>query len=52
MARLEALPEDMEALFAQRRKIYPALMAMGFSYVALDLGGYRTGSMNEVLKGE
>ncbi|MDR1193418.1 MAG: ATP-dependent sacrificial sulfur transferase LarE [Peptococcaceae bacterium] len=32
-----------------RQKIYPALKELGFAYVTLDLGGYRTGSMNETL---
>lgn len=50
MARLEVLPEDMERLFACREAVAPALKAMGFSYVALDLEGYRTGSLNETLK--
>ena len=29
-----------------------ALRALGFAYTALDLRGYRTGSMNEILKKE
>jgi uncharacterized protein len=30
-----------------RRKILAEFKAAGFTYVALDLQGYRTGSMNE-----
>lgn len=35
-----------------RREILRRLRATGFAYVALDLEGYRTGSMNEVLPAE
>ena len=30
-------------------KIYKAFTEIGFAYTALDLKGYRTGSMNEVI---
>ena len=30
-------------------KVYDRLKNIGFMYVTLDMGGYRTGSMNEVL---
>ncbi len=33
----------------KREKIYAALKELGFTYIALDLLGYRTGSMNETL---
>ena len=33
-----------------RGQITTTLKEYGFSYVTLDLSGYRTGSMNEVLK--
>jgi len=33
----------------KREKIYTALKELGFTYIALDLLGYRTGSMNETL---
>ena len=33
-----------------RSTIYKGLKAAGFTYVSLDLQGYRTGSMNETLK--
>ncbi|MCL2481438.1 MAG: ATP-dependent sacrificial sulfur transferase LarE [Spirochaetaceae bacterium] len=35
---------------SNRKKIYAAFKEIGFTYVALDLLGYRTGSMNETLK--
>ena len=51
LARIEILPEDYGRLMeAERReRIHSALKSFGFSYVTLDLAGYRTGSMNEVL---
>lgn len=52
VARLEVLPEDMQAMLDQREQIVPALKAMGLKYVAMDLQGFRTGSMNETRKTE
>ena len=51
LARIELLPEDLPRLTAPdlRGKIVSALREYGFSYVTLDLQGYRTGSMNELL---
>ena len=51
IARIEILPEDFEKLIKEenRTRIYDYLKSIGFSYVALDLKGYRTGSMNETL---
>ncbi len=51
LARIEVLPEDF-GKFADREtsdRIYSELRSYGFDYVSLDLKGYRTGSMNEVL---
>lgn len=52
MARIEVLPEDFPKVTAEdvRRTIVKKFREYGFSYVSLDLQGYRTGSMNEVLK--
>uniref|UniRef100_UPI0023F0357F ATP-dependent sacrificial sulfur transferase LarE n=1 Tax=Phascolarctobacterium succinatutens TaxID=626940 RepID=UPI0023F0357F len=52
LARVELLPEQLELSVAEpmRSTIYKGLKAVGFAYVALDLQGYRTGSMNETLK--
>lgn len=51
IARIEVLPDEFPKLMQEdnRRKIYDYMKGLGFSYVALDLGGYRTGSMNETL---
>ena len=48
MARIELLPEDMPRLMEEgvRAAAHAKLKALGFDYVALDLAGYRTGSMN------
>ncbi len=49
MARIELLPQDMEAILSRetRNLVTHRLHALGFNYVALDLLGYRQGSMNE-----
>lgn len=51
MARIEVQEDEIEraAQPQVRREIVQTLKDVGFSYVALDLVGYRTGSMNEVL---
>ena len=51
MARIEILPSEFEKLLAEgiREKVYNYFKELGFIYVTLDLGGYRTGSMNETL---
>lgn len=51
LARIEIAPEEMDRLLdgALRTQISTRLRALGYQYVALDLLGYRTGSMNEVL---
>ena len=51
LARIEVLPEEFGKLIQleTRLEIAEKLKAYGFSYVSLDLQGYRTGSMNETL---
>lgn len=51
VARLELLSEDLPRALepAVRAQLHTRLHAIGFPYVALDLAGYRMGSMNEVL---
>jgi uncharacterized protein len=52
LARIELDPEGMNILFndsAARSSVVRRLKDLGFTYVALDLSGYRTGSMNEAL---
>jgi uncharacterized protein len=52
LARIEVFPQEVERLMepAMREKITQALKGFGFTYVTLDLQGYRTGSMNETFR--
>jgi uncharacterized protein len=52
VARIEVAEEEMARALDLRtaRQMSDALKAMGFKYVALDLEGYRTGSLNEAIK--
>ena len=51
IARIELDQEDMEKIIKAdiRQGIVDHLKALGYKYVALDLTGYRIGSLNEVL---
>ena len=51
LARIEVLPEELERVMQPdiRKKINEEFRKYGFTYVTLDLAGYRTGSMNETL---
>lgn len=51
IARIEVLPEEMGLLLEEelRGRVIEGLRRVGFKYCVLDLGGYRSGSMNEVL---
>ena len=49
MARIEVPPADVPRLAARAAEIAVAFKELGFAYTTLDLQGYRTGSMNEVL---
>lgn len=54
LARIEVQPSEFEKIMQEenRTKIFHALKQYGFTYVTLDLQGYRTGSMNETLSAE
>ncbi|MCD8048443.1 MAG: ATP-dependent sacrificial sulfur transferase LarE, partial [Clostridia bacterium] len=51
IARIEILPQEFETLIREdiRTKVSRSFRELGFSYVTMDLMGYRTGSMNETL---
>ncbi|NIO06409.1 MAG: ATP-dependent sacrificial sulfur transferase LarE, partial [Proteobacteria bacterium] len=51
IARIELGEEEMQKFWENdlRQKIVSQLKPIGYTYVALDLEGYRTGSMNETL---
>lgn len=52
IARIEVTPVEISKFFDAElmKKIHSKLKEFGFSYVTLDLKGYRTGSMNEVIQ--
>lgn len=51
LARIEVAPEEIDRFFetAIREAVTRRFKEIGFSFVSLDLQGYRPGSMNEVL---
>lgn len=49
IARIEVMPEELPKVLEHREEIYAKLTSIGFTFVTLDLQGYRTGSLNEVL---
>ena len=52
LARIEILKEEMARLMEGplREKVVSQLKKMGYLYITLDLQGFRSGSMNEVLR--
>lgn len=51
VARLEVgLEQATGIIFENRQKIVDYLKQLGYQYICLDLEGYRTGSMNEMLR--
>jgi uncharacterized protein len=52
LARIEVMPEEFEKLIEKenRERIVSELKSYGFTYVSMDLSGYRMGSMNETLE--
>lgn len=49
IARVEVLPEEFGLLVSHAAQVADGLRSLGFSYVTMDLSGYRTGSMNQSL---
>jgi uncharacterized protein len=47
VARIEVMESDFDSLFKEKENIVDGLKRYGFTYVTIDLEGYRTGSMNE-----
>jgi uncharacterized protein len=49
--RIEVAAEEIDRLFEReiREQIVQRFKKIGFTFVSLDLEGYRTGSMNESL---
>jgi uncharacterized protein len=50
LARIEVAQAELERAFAARDAITRAGKAAGFTFVALDLAGYRSGSLNQLLR--
>ena len=47
LARIELMPEMFESFWRERENLTHSLKELGFTYVTLDLSGYRMGSQNE-----
>jgi len=48
--RIEVLPEDFPEVMEKREQIINMMKKLDYIYITLDLEGYRTGSMNEILE--
>jgi pyridinium-3,5-biscarboxylic acid mononucleotide sulfurtransferase len=46
IARIEVMSKDFDTIMVNKTGIFEAFRRYGFSYVTLDLEGYKTGSMN------
>jgi uncharacterized protein len=49
-ARIEVDPDSMSILLARRQEDVAQLQELGYTYISLDLQGYRSGSLNEALR--
>jgi len=49
LARFEFIPSEMDKAWSIKDKLTEICQRSGFNYITIDLKGYRTGSMNEVL---
>ncbi|MEL4305676.1 ATP-dependent sacrificial sulfur transferase LarE [Methanococcoides sp. LMO-2] len=49
IARIEVLPADFPVVNENRKELLSRFMELGYSYVTLDMEGFRSGSMDEVL---
>jgi uncharacterized protein len=50
IARIEVATNDFQTILIHAQQIIKRFKKLGFTYITLDLEGYRTGSLNEVLK--
>ena len=51
VARIEVMPGDMERLLAIRSEVAAEIKRLGFDFVAMDLSGFKSGSMNAGVRG-
>jgi len=49
IARIEVLKDDFNLILENSEKIISYFKELGFNYITLDIEGYRSGSLNEVL---
>lgn len=49
LARVEVEPTELDCAWERREAVSSAVRAAGFTWVALDLDGYRSGALNEAL---
>jgi len=52
IARIEVEPQDFQLIMQHREMINTALHALGYTYIALDLAGFKSGSLNARLSKE
>ena len=50
LARIEVPQKDFQLILKHSKTIVNQFKKLGFTYITLDITGYRSGSMNEVLK--
>ena len=50
IARIEIIPDEMRRFLEMRDDVASKFKELGFAYVTLDIMGFRSGSMDEVLK--
>ena len=48
-ARIEVSKNDFQTILKYSEEIVKQFKELGFKYITLDIEGYRTGSLNEVL---
>ena len=49
LCRIEVPKQEISRLIAKRQSIVDKLKKLGYNYITLDMEGYRTGSLNEVI---
>lgn len=49
LARIEVFPDEFETIISHREQLNWEFQTLGFRYVSLDIGGYKTGNMNTTL---
>jgi uncharacterized protein len=51
VGRIEVGPAELALVIERRDEVVASVRAAGYRYVALDLEGFRSGSLNRVLAG-